>query len=111
MNVAARIPQPDLPNIQAERFKKPTRAQNQKSVPVVPASTTAATPLPAAFAASTATAAPRGWRARFIHHQGAAHECLAVQGRDGAFRFFVVLNLNKTEPPRLPGSSVAQNRN
>jgi hypothetical protein len=50
--------------------------------------------------ATTATAFSR--RPGFIDNNVAAHEIVAVQSLDGALGFFVAIDLDKSEPARLP---------
>jgi hypothetical protein len=79
----------------------PTAAITSAPAPATSAAlAAAATPPPAAFPLGTC----------FIHHQRAAEKFLAVQRRDGFFRFRVVSNLGKTETARLTGKTVAQQR-
>jgi hypothetical protein len=68
---------------------------------------TAAPTAVATAAATAATAAALCLRARFVHHQVASAEILAVQGIHGAIRFFVVTDFNKCEPARLSRKAVA----
>jgi hypothetical protein len=70
------------------------------------ASTWTATTSAAAGAATPATSAfTRG--ARFVHHNIAAHEILAVQALNGSVSFFVVVDLDEAEAAGLPRKSVA----
>jgi hypothetical protein len=63
-----------------------------------PATATAATR--SSTTAASATALPR--RTSFVDHNVAAHEILAIQTLNGAVGFFVVIDLDKSEPARLP---------
>jgi hypothetical protein len=49
-------------------------------------------------------------RTRFIHHQRAAKEILAIQGLNRFFRIRVVANFREAESSRLPSKSIAQKR-
>ncbi len=79
-----------------------------------PASATeAATRPPAASAAwppASATTAFTG-RPRFIDHNVATHEIVAVQSLHGAIGFLVVIDLNKSEAARLARKTVAHQCN
>jgi hypothetical protein len=61
-------------------------------------------------AAATATTAAFTLRARFVDNQRAAHELLAIKRRDHFFGFSVVANFGKAETARLPGKTIAKER-
>jgi hypothetical protein len=49
-------------------------------------------------------------RTRFIHHQRAAKEILAIQRLNRFFRIRVVANFREAESARLPGKTIPQKR-
>ncbi len=79
-----------------------------------PATTTAVSTAPSAASTaagtSTASAATFTRRTRFVDDNVAAHEIVAVQSLHGAVGFFVVIDLDKSEPARLPRETVAHQR-
>ena len=94
------------------------------SAVAVPASATAASATPtarpspasAAIAATATAAAPRPAaattasltrRTSFIDDNVAAHEIVAIQSLDGALGLVIAIDLDKTEPARLPRKTVA----
>ena len=77
------------------------------------ASASAVTTAPATASARSSTAATtaaftRG--TRFVDDNVAAHEIVAVQTLHGAVGFFVAIDLDKSEPARLPRKTVAHQR-
>jgi hypothetical protein len=72
----------------------------------VAATTTTASTWTATSATGAATSAAFTRGASFVHHNIAAHEILTVQALNGAVCFFVVVDLDKAEPTRLPRKSV-----
>jgi hypothetical protein len=74
------------------------------------ATTTAVAATTTARSASPATAATLTRGARFVDDDVAAHEIVAVQSLYGAVGFFVAIDLDKSEPARLPRETVAHQR-
>jgi hypothetical protein len=70
------------------------------------ASAAAFTP-PASIAAATAPAAlARNHRARFVDHQGPAHEVAAIAGLDSAIGGAVIIDFDEPEPAGFSGESI-----
>jgi hypothetical protein len=61
-------------------------------------------------APSATTTAAFALGARLIDDERPSEKVLAVQSRNGLFRFRVVAHLSETEPARLPGKSIAKQR-
>src|SRR5579884_2300459 len=88
-------------------------AANRGSLPAVAAisavapATAAATATAAAISAATAAAtAALGLGTRFIHHQIAPAEILAVQRIDGPIGFLIIGDFNESKTPRLTREAV-----
>jgi hypothetical protein len=67
----------------------------------------AATTAASGAASATATAATFTLGTRFIDDDLAAFEISAVQGRDGLFRFAVIIDFDKSETTKLTGEAIA----
>jgi len=62
---------------------------------------------------ASATASPAATfalRPGFIYNQSASEKILAVERRDGLFRFSIVADFGEAEPARLPRETIAQQR-
>jgi hypothetical protein len=59
---------------------------------------------------TASSSAPFTLRTRFVYDECAAEKILTVEGRDGFFRFRVILDFRETKSPRLPSKTVAKQR-
>src|SRR5579863_7910051 len=98
----------DLPVAPAAAVSTAVAPVASASAATVPAAATTASPMPTASAATTTAAF--ALRTSLIDDQSAAEELLPVERGDGFFRFGIVANLRETEPARLPGETVLQQR-